>query len=139
MRYVSLCVPLFHPPFTSRSEEFEVHLHTKQAVICFHLLSKLGISATQANYNNFNGNRTPMDLMGFDYGPEMYDKWHAEAPQAPAISSETSSAYSDRGAELAARMLQSARFGLGSQFCKLHLKWLIESRKVGKGQVLEQG
>ncbi|CAK9043337.1 Beta-galactosidase BoGH2A (Beta-gal) (Glycosyl hydrolase family protein 2A) (BoGH2A) [Durusdinium trenchii] len=50
-----------------------------------------------ANYNNFNGNRTPMDLMGFDYGPEMYDKWHAEAPQAPAISSETSSAYSDRG------------------------------------------
>ncbi len=38
-----------------------------------------------------------MDLMGFDYGPEMYDKWHAEAPGVPAISSETSSAYSDRG------------------------------------------
>lgn len=40
-----------------------------------------------------------MDLMGFDYGPEMYDKWHAEAPGVPAISSETSSAYSDRGTD----------------------------------------
>ena len=54
---------------------------------------------SKANYNNFNGNATPMDLMGFDYGPEMYDKWHAAAPAVPAISSETSSAYSDRGSQ----------------------------------------
>lgn len=53
--------------------------------------------AAKANHNPFNGRATPMDLMGFDYGPEMYDKWHAEAPTVPAISSETSSAYSDRG------------------------------------------
>lgn len=50
-----------------------------------------------ANHNPFNGRAMPVDLMGFDYGPEMYDKWHAEAPTVPAISSETSSAYSDRG------------------------------------------
>ena len=35
--------------------------------------------------------------MGFDYGVEMYDRWHREAPSIPAMSSETSSAYSDRG------------------------------------------
>jgi len=57
-----------------------------------------------ANHNPFNGHATPMDLMGFDYGPEMYDKWHAEAPGVPAISSETSSAYSDRGVVLNNRM-----------------------------------
>lgn len=53
--------------------------------------------AAKANHNPFNGRAMPVDLMGFDYGPEMYDKWHAEAPTVPAISSETSSAYSDRG------------------------------------------
>ncbi|CAJ1450597.1 unnamed protein product [Effrenium voratum] len=62
-----------------------------------HRLDPLMGRLVSANYNEFNGNKTPMDLMGFDYGPEMYDRWHAEAPWKPSISSETSSAYSDRG------------------------------------------
>ncbi|CAE7026995.1 unnamed protein product [Symbiodinium natans] len=62
-----------------------------------HRLDPLMGRPVSANYNDFNGNHTPMDVMGFDYSPETYDRWHAAAPEVPAISSETSSAYSDRG------------------------------------------
>jgi len=62
-----------------------------------HRLDPLMGRPVSANYNDFNRKDTPMDVMGFDYGPEMYDRWHAAAPEVPAISSETSSAYSDRG------------------------------------------
>lgn len=50
-----------------------------------------------ANYNDANGNNTPLDVQGFDYSTEHYDDWHQRAPKVPAISSETSSAVSDRG------------------------------------------
>ena len=40
---------------------------------------------------------TPLDLQGFDYNPQGYDEWHAQAPNIPSISSESSSAVSDRG------------------------------------------
>ncbi len=40
---------------------------------------------------------TPLDLQGFDYTNNMYDQWHAEAPNIPSISSESCSSVSDRG------------------------------------------
>jgi hypothetical protein len=40
---------------------------------------------------------TPLDLQGFDYTNQNYDQWHSEAPNIPSISSESSSAVSDRG------------------------------------------
>lgn len=52
-----------------------------------------------ANYNNWSGkNNSPLDLAGFDYSTQNYDNWHKSAgPGYPSISSETSSAVSDRG------------------------------------------
>lgn len=49
--------------------------------------------------------RVPLDVVsnrecfaqGFDYTTGSYDKWHAEAPNIPSISSETASSLSDRG------------------------------------------
>ena len=38
-----------------------------------------------------------MDLLGIDYAPESYDQLHHAAPKMPSISSESSSAVSDRG------------------------------------------
>ena len=50
-----------------------------------------------ANQNGWIGPNTPLDVQGFDYGTSNYDKWHSGAPGIPSISSETSSAVSDRG------------------------------------------
>jgi len=50
-----------------------------------------------ANQNGWNGADTVLDLQGFDYSTGSYDDWHKRAPNIPAISSETSSAVSDRG------------------------------------------
>jgi hypothetical protein len=36
-------------------------------------------------------------VQGFDYSTTSYDEWHRNSPQIPSISSETSSAVSDRG------------------------------------------
>ena len=47
--------------------------------------------------NGWIGPSTPLDLQGFDYTTGSYDKWHAEAPNIPSISSETASSLSDRG------------------------------------------
>ena len=43
------------------------------------------------------GPDTPLDVQGFDYSTGNYDNWHKQAPNIPSISSETSSAVSDRG------------------------------------------
>lgn len=59
-------------------------------------LDPLGNRPVSANYNNFIGTTTPLDLQGFDYSTGNYDRWHAQAPNIPSISSETSSAVSDR-------------------------------------------
>ena len=45
----------------------------------------------------WEGPNTPLDVQGFDYSTQNYDSWHAKAPGIPSISSETSSAVSDRG------------------------------------------
>ena len=37
------------------------------------------------------------DVQGFDYSTQHYDSWHSATPGIPEISSETSSAVSDRG------------------------------------------
>jgi beta-galactosidase len=50
-----------------------------------------------ANQNGWIGPNTPLDVQGFDYSTTSYDQWHAQAPGIPSISSETSSAVSDRG------------------------------------------
>jgi beta-galactosidase len=60
-------------------------------------LDPLGGRPVSANYNPFIGNSTPLDVQGFDYSTTNYDAWHAASPQIPSISSETSSAVSDRG------------------------------------------
>jgi len=50
-----------------------------------------------ANQNGYIGPNTPLDVQGFDYSTGSYDNWHKQAPNIPSISSETSSAVSDRG------------------------------------------
>ncbi len=50
-----------------------------------------------ANQNGWLGPKTPLDVQGIDYSTTNYDSVHANAPLIPAISSETSSAVSDRG------------------------------------------
>ena len=47
--------------------------------------------------NGWIGAQTPLDVQGFDYSTGSYDGWHRGAPNIPSISSETSSAVSDRG------------------------------------------
>ena len=47
--------------------------------------------------NGWEGADTPLDVQGFDYSTQNYDDWHAKNPNTPSISSETSSAVSDRG------------------------------------------
>jgi len=60
-------------------------------------LDPLGGRPVSANQNGWVGLNTPLDLQGFDYATSNYDNWHKEAPLIPSISSETSSAVSDRG------------------------------------------
>ena len=56
-----------------------------------------GGRVVSANYNGWLGPDYPLDVQGIDYATSTYDKVHAGAPKLPAISSETSSAVSDRG------------------------------------------
>jgi hypothetical protein len=42
-------------------------------------------------------NGSVLELLGYDYATSSYDSYHARTPSYPAISSETSSAVSDRG------------------------------------------
>ena len=63
----------------------------------FHALDPAGDRVVSANYNPWLGPNTPLDLQGVDYATYMYDAVHSLAPHLPAISSETSSAVSDRG------------------------------------------
>ena len=62
-----------------------------------HKWDPLGNRPVSANNNDLNGPQTILDLQGFDYATGSYDDWHKRAPTIPAISSETSSAYGDRG------------------------------------------
>jgi len=62
-----------------------------------HSLDPLGGRPVSANQNGWLGPQTPLDLQGFDYGTGNYDQWHSQAPNIPSMSSETSSAVSDRG------------------------------------------
>ena len=50
-----------------------------------------------ANFNAANGPGTALDVQGVDYRTDTYDAVHAKAPHVPCISSESSSAVSDRG------------------------------------------
>lgn len=61
-----------------------------------HELDPLGFRPVSANQNGYIGPNTPLDVQGFDYATGNYDQWHSEAPNIPSISSETSSAVSDR-------------------------------------------
>lgn len=62
-----------------------------------HQLDPRGGRPVSANQNGWVGPTTPLDVQGFDYSTQTYDKWHKEAPTIPSISSETSSAVGDRG------------------------------------------
>jgi beta-galactosidase len=63
----------------------------------FHALDPLGGRLVSANYNGWLGPDTPLDVQGVDYATSRYDSVHKAAPHLPVISSETSSAVSDRG------------------------------------------
>ncbi|KAI2504281.1 arogenate dehydratase [Fragilaria crotonensis] len=56
-----------------------------------------GQRVISANQNEWIMENSVLDLLGFDYATNNYDFWHALLPTFPAISSETSSALSDRG------------------------------------------
>jgi beta-galactosidase len=56
-----------------------------------------GQRVISANQNEWIMENSVLDLLGFDYATNKYDFWHALLPTFPAISSETSSAVSDRG------------------------------------------
>lgn len=60
-------------------------------------LDPFGGRVVSANQNGWIGPNTPLDMQGFDYNTGSYDTWHAQAPNIPSMSSETSSAVSDRG------------------------------------------
>lgn len=62
-----------------------------------HKLDPLGNRPVSANQNGWEGPNTPLDVQGFDYSTGNYDPWHNKNPNLPIISSETSSAVSDRG------------------------------------------
>jgi hypothetical protein len=62
-----------------------------------HGLDPLGGRVVSANQNSWLGPSTPLDVQGIDYDTGGYDKVHSDAPGIPCISSETSSAVSDRG------------------------------------------
>jgi len=57
----------------------------------------LGQRVVGANQNDWVMDDSPLDLLGYDYATNSYDEWHAAHPNYPVISSETSSAVSDRG------------------------------------------
>ena len=69
-------------------------LKMKAAIHGFDPLSGRPVSA---NFNGWLGPNTPLDVQGIDYSTTNYDAVHKAAPLIPAISSETSSAVSDRG------------------------------------------
>ena len=69
----------------------------KAAKALIRSLDPLGQRPVSANQNGWIGPNTPLDMQGFDYSTGSYDGWHAAAPNIPSISSETSSAVSDRG------------------------------------------
>lgn len=56
-----------------------------------------GQRVISANQNEWIMENSVLDLLGFDYATNNYDFWYALLPTFPAISSETSSALSDRG------------------------------------------
>ena len=69
--------------------------HAAKALI--RTLDPGGQRVVSANQNGWIGPNTPLDMQGFDYSTGSYDGWHKAAPNIPSISSETSSAVSDRG------------------------------------------
>jgi beta-galactosidase len=68
-----------------------------QSVALFKELDPKGGRVVSANYNGANGPTTVLDVQGVDYQTETYDAVHVRAPLIPCISSESSSAVSDRG------------------------------------------
>lgn len=69
----------------------------KDIVNQMHALDPYSGRPVSANQNGWIGPNTPLDVQGFDYSTGNYDNWHKQAPNIPSISSETSSAVSDRG------------------------------------------
>ena len=106
-----LSLPLLHAapsPFSSRSRRSicnEKLCDTHDSLgdghrlhDLFHSLDPKGQRVVSANYNGWSNSEksTPLDLQGVDYGTSTYDARHASNPHKPLISSETSSAVSDR-------------------------------------------
>jgi beta-galactosidase len=69
----------------------------QEAKAVYHTVDHASGRPVSANQNGWIGPNTPLDVQGFDYSTGSYDGWHKAAPNIPSISSETSSAVSDRG------------------------------------------
>jgi beta-galactosidase len=95
-----------------------------------------GNRTVSANQNDWLGPRTPLDLRGVDYGTPTYDVVHALAPSIPMISSETSSAVSDRG-----EYKNDKSAGHVTGYDTEHPSWgqTAEGAWGGIGQLLGQG
>jgi hypothetical protein len=91
--------PPYRPSFPARSlcKPADAPGDARKMNAAFHALDPLGNRPVSANQNGYIGPNTPLDVQGFDYGTGNYDNWHKGAPNIPSISSETSSAVSDRG------------------------------------------
>ncbi len=76
-------------------DDWVVNANAMKALM--HELDPLGGRPVSANQNGWLGPNTPLDLQGIDYSTGSYDSHHAATPTIPLISSETSSAVSDRG------------------------------------------
>jgi beta-galactosidase len=63
-----------------------------------HELDPTRVVSAAVNGSNEKGVSDALDIVGFNYGLERPDKYHAEHPKRPIYGSETSSAISTRGA-----------------------------------------
>ncbi|KAH8043592.1 arogenate dehydratase [Aureococcus anophagefferens] len=92
-----------HPPWSSGAsatklcETNDTLGDGKAAAALYRELDPSSGRAVSANYNPWRPPDYPGDVVGIDYATDTYDAEHAKNASMPFISSETSSAVSDRG------------------------------------------
>jgi hypothetical protein len=83
------------------------------------------------------GPNTPLDLQGIDYSTSSYDSIHKAAPGIPSMSSETSSAVSDRG-EYANNAETGHVSSYDNQYPGCVVPMLAEKKRRGQACACEQ-
>ena len=97
----------------------------------FHSLDPHGQRPVSANFNGWDNVQTPLDLDGFDYETSTYDKNHKAVPSVPSISSETSSAVSDRCVKILLFLFVCFSFSFQLFFCFAHLCFVFLLSRTG--------